>query len=141
MSKWHGHHRLVLGTQLSTSVSGNITALRYFKAAEEEFPAHTGRVYDASNGELLASVTFVDASCQGAGWVSVALPSPVVTVAHAEYVVAIDNVLHYPEDAGYWATAQTRGKLRFSGGKYGVTSGVMPAEATSSNYWIDGKHQ
>lgn len=138
-----GATRLVLGTRFTTTVPGLITDMRFFQSLEEGNTAHVGRIHDASTGRLLASVPIPRKDCRGPGWVSVGLPEPLSTVAHTEYMVSVDDVLHYPKDADFFPAngkdGLTHGHLRMISGAYGFSSGHMPATSTNpSNYWLDG---
>jgi hypothetical protein len=134
---------LVLGLRFSSSVIGDITAFRFFKSASEGGSGHMGRIYNRSNGQLLASTAaFSDDSCPGPRWVSVPLFAPLRTVVGREYTVAVDSLMHYAKtDSMAWP--RVSGALSALGATYGFGLGTMPNEPSwmNAHYWVDGKQQ
>lgn len=75
--------RIVLGQRFLTVVPGTIRAVRFFKTWDEGGEGHSGRIYDASSGALLARTgSFNDDSCAGPGWVAAPLLQPFRTTAN-----------------------------------------------------------
>jgi hypothetical protein len=136
----NGDRKLVLGTRFTAMGAGVITGFRFFQSQGEVGRSHMGWIYDASTGKALAAVKIAETDCSRPGWISVALPAPVTTIANTEYIVAIENVIYYPKSEQYFSTTLKRGKLQFTGGVYGFVSNRMPSEnAGAANYWLDGQ--
>src|SRR6266851_3582324 len=76
-----------LGTEFTSSVSGHITAIRFWKSSSET-GQHIGHIWSTS-GQLLASATF--ASETSSGWQQHSLPSPLTIAANTVYVVTVNT--------------------------------------------------
>src|SRR6185312_15684352 len=72
------------GVQFSSSVSGQITHIRFWKAPGEPSGGHVGRIW-ANNGLLLASVFFNNETASG--WQTAQLQSPLSITANVKYRV------------------------------------------------------
>lgn len=141
---------LVLGTRFVTNGAGDITAVRFFRPAQAGGVKTQGRVYDAATKTLLSSSLFEaeDESCTGAGWVSLALVSPIRSAPGREYVVAIDPVMWYAKSDNFFLSSRTSDgggvTLLRGGGVYQVVRNVMPDIPSggtilgATNYWLDG---
>lgn len=139
-SERDGMTRLVLGTRFTTSVSGRITAFRFYKALYEASAVRSGRIYNTDTGALVAAVRFSDSGCAGGNWVTASLITPFCTTAGARYTIAVDDVLAYAKSEDYFPLqGLTRGSVTFLGGVYGFEPSAMPSEVfnRASNYWVD----
>ena len=76
-----------LGMTLSRTSAGKITAIRHWKAPNDN-ATHVGRIWD-SNGNQLAEVTFADNT--GSGWKEQALTTPLPINANTTYVVSVNS--------------------------------------------------
>lgn len=85
------------GTVFSSAVSGNITAIRFWKASNES-GTHVGHLWTA-DGQLLATVTFSAETVSG--WQQQSLSAPVPINANTQYVVSVNTGETY-----YVATSQ-----------------------------------
>ena len=132
-----------LGVRFRSTAAGNISALRFFKHAQNT-GTHVGSLWTAS-GTLLAQVTFTGESASG--WQVQALSTPVNITANTDYVVSYHTSSgFYTGDDGYFSTGVSSGPLSApadgSGGsngvyRYGSTS-VFPNQTyNSENYWVD----
>ena len=133
-----------VGVRFQTVQAGYITALRYYKGAENA-GVHVGHLWDAS-GVQLASATFTNESVSG--WQQVNFVTPVLIQADTTYVAS-----YYAPNGGYAAStgyfsggAFVNGVLRASGdaesGGNGVfiygAGGAFPTQTLNgSNYWVD----
>jgi hypothetical protein len=136
-SAYADHSRVEVGTQFSTTSSGQISSVRFLKAP------HSGTTHDVSvwtsTGELLSRATSKQESASG--WQTVKLAKPVSVTAGQRYVVSY-NTSHYMATQNYFVKdAAKRGPLSMA-----VNSGVYKYSATSvlptltykaSNYWVD----
>ena len=76
-----------LGMTFSSTSDGNITAIRHWKAPDDN-ATHVGRIWDA-NGNQLDQVTFADNT--GSGWKQQALTTPLAIEANTTYVVSVNS--------------------------------------------------
>ena len=130
-----------LGVKFSSSVSGNITGIRFYKGPLNTGP-HVADLWSAT-GNLLATATFTNETASG--WQQVNFSTPVVITAGTTYVVSYHTNGYYSYDANYFNTAYTNGSLTAlasgtSGGNgvfaYG-SSDLFPTNTVGSNYWVD----
>ncbi len=126
-----------LGTRLSTSVSGRITAIRYWRLADDPGP-HVGHVWGAS-GVKLADVSFVGETAEG--WQVQALPSPLSLMAGQTFTVSVNSPLgaHYALAPGGFTAPVVSGPLTapVAAGVYVAGSGLFPSASTPTNYFRD----
>ncbi|MDA9526881.1 hypothetical protein ACM42_00150 [Bradyrhizobium sp. CCBAU 25338] len=136
---------LEVGMKFTSSVAGQITALKFYRSASDTGP----NVLDlwTSTGVRLATATFTNTSVSG--WQTVALPSPVSITANTTYVASYHTTGAYVVTNNYFTTAVTSGPLTApstttAGGNgvysYGGTSsaGIFPTNTyNASNYWVD----
>src|SRR4029077_4491589 len=76
-----------LGTRLQSDVAGQITAIRFWKDANET-GTHTGHLWDAA-GNLLATVVFSNETTSG--WQQQSLVAPLAIAANTEYLVSVNT--------------------------------------------------
>lgn len=134
---------LVLGMIFGTSVAGEITAFRFYKAAGEGGANHFGRIYEWSTGNLVAwTDRSDDSSCAGGRWVTIPLAAPFRTAVGVKYTLALDAVMSYAKSENYYTTVPaTRNSIISYGSVYGTGVGARPTsgEQGSACYWVDGK--
>ncbi len=87
---------LNLGTKFRSDLAGLITAIRFYKGANDT-STHTGALW-TSTGQQLATVTFLNESATG--WQQANLSTPVAIAANTVYVVS------YLSPAGRFAVSQ-----------------------------------
>src|SRR6266446_10185665 len=76
-----------LGTEFTSSVPGQIMAIRFWKSSSET-GQHVGHIWSAS-GQLLASATFTSETASG--WQQQSLPSPLAIAGNTVYVVSVNS--------------------------------------------------
>ena len=133
-----------LGVKFSTSESGAITGVRFYKTSTNT-GTHTGSLWTA-NGTLLGSVTFSNETASG--WQTASFAQPIPVSANTTYVVSyLAPGGHYSADANYFAnqgaglvpiTALQSNSTSANGVyKYG-TGTVFPNSAyNNTNYYVD----
>jgi hypothetical protein len=127
-----------LGVKFTTTSSGFITGMRYYKSAANA-GTHTGSLWSAS-GQLLATATFTGEG--SSGWQQVMFSSPVAVTAGATYVAGYHtNAGHYAVNRSYFNSSYSSNSMivPVGGGiyQYGA-SGNMPSKSyQGSNYWVD----
>ena len=129
-----------LGVRFRAASSGTITALRFYKAADNLGP-HVGSLW-TSTGQLLASVAFDGETASG--WQQASLAAPVAIDADAVYVASYHApVGRYSFDGAYFGADHVNGPLTApAAGGNGVfaygTAGTFPAGTfNATNYWVD----
>ena len=133
-----------LGVQFSSTTSGYVTGVRFFKGAGNT-GEHIGSLW-TSDGVLLAQATFTAES--GTGWQQVSFAAPVAVVAGTTYVASYHtNTGHYAVDPGYFVDhGYTNAPLSAPGGDTATPNGLFTYSPTptfptgsfnGNNYWVD----
>ncbi|MGY3604085.1 MULTISPECIES: DUF4082 domain-containing protein [unclassified Bradyrhizobium] len=132
---------LEVGVKFTTSVAGQITALKFYRSATDTGPD----VLDlwSATGVNLATVTFTNTTASG--WQTVALPTPVALTANTTYVASYHTTGAYVATSNFFTSAVTNGPLTATAGGNGVysyggtnTTGTFPTSTwNASNYWAD----
>ena len=126
-----------LGMKFQATSPGQITAIRYWRAANET-GSHTGRIWSAT-GTQLASATF--SSETASGWQTATLSTPLQILANTTYVVSVNVNAYYVATDGGLASSVVNGTLSsVADGANGVfgNPGVFPSNSyESSNYFRD----
>jgi hypothetical protein len=127
---------VTLGVMFSASTDGWITAIRFYRAAENAGP-HQGHLWKR-NGDQLATVTFGPTS--EVGWQTARLDAPVRITANSTYIAS------YRAPQGRYASDQrslgkgkrvTTGALTAKAGVYTYDSSAPTATWRQSNYYVD----
>jgi hypothetical protein len=108
---------LSIGTVFSTIMAGFITQIRFWKTSIDTTTSRSVGIYNAS-GTLVASQTTSGEPVGTAQWITVALSSPLATVAAAalvnEFVVVAEQPQQkYPATGGLFSTGQP-GQSKYS---------------------------
>jgi hypothetical protein len=133
-----------LGVQFTSSSSGTITGIRFYKSSANT-GTHVGNLW-SSAGILLATATFTNETASG--WQQVNFSAPVAITANTTYVASYHtNVGHYSADQGFFSTAGVSNpplQALASGVKggnglymYGNTSSFPSNTYHAANYWVD----
>lgn len=126
-----------LGTRFTSTAAGTITAIRFYKAANES-GTHTGRIWSAS-GTQLATVVFSGESASG--WQQQQLSTPLTITANTEYLVTVNTGNgYYATTDGGLAAQITSGDLKTvvgSNGRYGPAGAYPTNSWENSNYFRD----
>lgn len=124
-----------LGTRIVADVPGQITAIRFFRLAEDPGP-HVGRVW-ASSGEKLAEAQFVNESASG--WQEQALPMPLSVQAGSVLTISVGTPggVHFPILPQAFAKPLTDGHLTYRSGAFVDTPGKFPASDAVHGYARD----
>ncbi|MFT3869569.1 MAG: DUF4082 domain-containing protein [Nibricoccus sp.] len=126
-----------LGTAFASSAAGRVTALRFWKAANES-GTHVGRLW-STGGQLLASVTFANETASG--WQEQALDAPVAVVANTGYVVSVNtgNTYYVATNNALTSpvTNQDLSTLVGNNGLFGPMGSLPTNSYQSTNYFRD----
>jgi len=123
------------GIEFSSAVSGQITHVRFYKAAAEPSGGHVGRIWNAATGDLLAWAPFVNETAEG--WQEAQLSTPLPIAAGVRYKVTYNvsnvvaktsNVLDYPILS--WP-------LTGWGSSFSTPAGTFPTTGSASNLFAD----
>ena len=133
-----------LGVKFRTDVDGFITAVRFYKGANNT-GTHVGNLW-TSGGALLATATFTGETASG--WQQVSFATPVQVTANTVYVASYFAPNgRYAGDNNYFANSGVTNppitllQNGVSGGngvyRYGSSSGFPSSSFQSTNYWVD----
>ena len=132
---WNDPAAVQVGTRFTTSVAGTVTAIRFYKGAANT-GVHTVNLWGPAN-DLLAQAPSTSES--GAGWQTVALPTPVTLVPGQTYTAAYHSTTGmYAVTSNGLAAVRTNGPLstRAPGGAYVYGTG-FPSGSSSASYGVD----
>jgi hypothetical protein len=134
-----------LGAKFRTTMPTSALGVRFYKSSANT-GTHLGRIWN-SNGQVLASGTFVNESASG--WQTLMFSSPVPLAANTTYTVS-----YYAPNGGYSADAnyftskgaglppvqepQAGGAIGGNGVyRYGAGGGFPTQSYNNTNYWVD----
>uniref|UniRef100_UPI00286BA88E DUF4347 domain-containing protein n=2 Tax=unclassified Chamaesiphon TaxID=2620921 RepID=UPI00286BA88E len=128
-----------LGMEFQSAKSGTIDAIRYYKAASET-GTHTGRIWLASTGQELASITFTNETASG--WQQQTLATPLNITAGTTYLVSVNANTHYVATSNGIAATITNGDLSAvadgSNGVFNPNPSAFPTQSfNNANYFRD----
>jgi hypothetical protein len=126
-----------LGMKFTSDVDGQITGLRFYKAAANT-GTHTAHLW-TSSGQLLATATFTGETASG--WQKVTFATPVTITAGTTYVASYYTTAgRYSVNRQYFSSQFDSGPLHVpvNGGVYKYGASGMPTQTyQGSNYWVD----
>jgi len=126
-----------VGNDFSSSTSGNVTHLRYYRAAEET-GLHTLKLWNLS-GTLLGSVTVDFGSDLTAGWETGRLSGNGIPIqAGVSYTVTVTTTgPRQSKTACGFSTPISNGPITATGGRWVEGNGIFPTNGSCSNFWTD----
>jgi hypothetical protein len=133
---------VTVGVKFTATVAGNITGIRFYKAANNT-GVHAASLWDA-NGNVLATANFSNET--SSGWQTVLFSQPVPVSANTTYVAS-----YYAPNGHYSVTSNGFGSVfsnpplqALSAGSspngvfaYGPSIGFPTSSFNASNYWVD----
>jgi len=111
-----------LGTEITLSATGWVTALHMWRATLSEVGPVTGAVYNVATGVQVPG-TAVTYTLSGTGWQTVTLGAPVQLSASTRYIVVVHHTDRYAGTASYWTSGP---------GAAGITNGILTAPPNSA---------
>jgi hypothetical protein len=127
-----------VGAIFSSSQSGTITALRYYKAPQET-GSHTARLWNATTqAQIGPTLTFSGET--GAGWQEKAFASAIAITAGTTYVVSATTNAYSSKTYGGLTNGFSSPPLTISsphGGRYKLGGGSFPNITSDSNFFVD----
>ncbi|WP_053739507.1 DUF4082 domain-containing protein [Nocardia sp. NRRL S-836] len=140
----HDNGPVELGMKFQCTVQGaNATGVKFYKGSLNTGP-HTGRLWNAGTGALLATATFTGETASG--WQSATFPAPVPLTQNQLYVVSYHTTTKYSVTENGLATARVAGQLVAPasgnvGGNgvftYGAAGAFPVSSFASTNYFVD----
>lgn len=122
------------GVEFSSSVSGRITHIRFWKAPGEDAGNHIGKLW-SSTGTLLASAQF---PCESpSGWQEVQLAMPVQITAGVKYRVSYNIRKVVAKTGNTLNSPVTRGPLTALRSLFSSPAGTFPTISSGSNLFAD----
>ena len=131
-----------VGVNFTPSVSGNITGIRFYKAA-----ANTGTHVVSlwtGGGQQLATANSTAANESSSGWQTVTFSQPVAVTAGTTYVAGYFAPNgHYSYNSQAFASAVTNGPLTAAAnstmpnGVFAGSQGFPQNSFNATNYWVD----
>ncbi len=121
-----------LGTAFTSDITGQITAVRFWKASSES-GTHIGNIW-SSTGQLLASVTFTNETASG--WQQQALANPLTIAPKTTYVVSVNTGgTYFVYTPGGLSSQVSNENLSSIAGNNGLagTPGTFPTINTDGN--------
>ncbi len=126
-----------LGMKFQSAKPGQITAIRYWKAASET-GTHVGRIW-SSSGAVLGTCTFTNETASG--WQQQALITPVNILANTTYVVSANINSFFADSHDGLASSVVNGNLSSvadgNNGVYGSPGSLPTNSYQNSNYFYD----
>jgi hypothetical protein len=125
---------ITLSTRLTSDVDGNVTGIRFYRAATAPTSA-IGLLYSEAGAEL-ARATF---GTLATGWNSVTFTTPVATTAGTYYRAAYWSSSPYAYTSGQFTATVTNGHLTGTGGyyAYGASPTFGTAQSGGNGYFAD----
>ena len=132
---WDDSSPVQVGTRFTTSASGAVTAIKFYKGAANT-GAHTVKLW-AADGALLASAP--SSAESASGWQTVTLPTPITLTPGQVYTAAYQSSGgRYAATPGGLSTARTAGPLSSAGSAYVYGDGTaFPVGSSSAWYGVD----
>lgn len=138
-----GNQPVELGLKFRSNVAGYVTGVQFYKS-DLSTGAHVGKLY-ASNGTLLATVSFSGTNDNSFGWRQARFSQPVLIQPNTTYVVS------YFSPSGYFSYTDFFFNTNFVNGPLtalqdgvdglnglgGYGSGFPTSSFQSRNYWVD----
>ena len=121
------------GVEISSSMSGIITKVRFWRAAEEPAGGHTAKIWTAS-GTKLISAPFNETS--GPGWQYATVNLPITAGVRYRVTYNINYVV--AKTFGVFTNGPiTKGPLTAWGSYYSTPAGTFPTTYSTSNLFAD----
>ncbi|HKS08815.1 MAG TPA: DUF4082 domain-containing protein [Pyrinomonadaceae bacterium] len=124
------------GVEFSSTVDGQITHIRFWKAAGEPSGNHTGRIWNADTHVQLAAAIFTNETASG--WQEAQLQTPLQITKGVRYKVTynIHSVVAKTFDV-FSARPITSGVLVSYGASFSTPAGTFPMTGSTSNLFAD----
>lgn len=124
-----------VGNQISSTVAGKITKLRYYKAPGESSVNHVLRLWADTGGSPLATVTLLGETASG--WQTGVLSTPVEITANTRYRVTVTTFTVQSKTSCGLSTPISNGPLTAHQGFWIAGNGTFPTNSSCSNFWTD----
>jgi Domain of unknown function (DUF4082) len=126
-----------LGMKFQSAKAGQITAIRYWKAASES-GTHIGKIW-STTGNTLATVTFTNETASG--WQQQALSTPLNIQANIIYIVSVNIISYFPITLDELTSSVVNGDLSSvadgNNAVFGSPNTLPTNSFRNSNYYRD----
>jgi Domain of unknown function (DUF4082)/Domain of unknown function (DUF1929) len=122
------------GVEFSSSVDGQITHIKFWKAPGEPAGGHVGRIWTAA-GVLLASAQFFNETTSG--WQEAQLQTPLPITANVRYKVTYNVNTVIAKTFDVFNNPITSGPLVGWGSSFSTPAGSFPTTGSTSNLFAD----
>jgi len=123
------------GIEFSSTVDGQITHIRFWKAVGEPSGGHIGHIWNATTGIALAAVSFTNET--SSGWQEAQLQTPLPITAGVRYKVTYNVHSIVAETFDVLTRPITSGPLIGWGSSYSTPAGTFPTTVSTSNLFAD----
>lgn len=123
------------GIEFSSLVDGQITGIRYWKAAEEPAGGHVGRIWNVATQTQLALATFTNETSEG--WQTAQLQTPLQITAGVKYMVTYNVHRYVRKRQMALSHPVTSGPLIGHGSWFSSPAGTFPTTGSVSNLFAD----
>jgi len=124
-----------VGNDITPSINGYITHLRYYKAAGED-GTHTLKLWRLGGGSPLATGSVNFGTGLPAGWVTADITDVAVT-ANTTYRISVTTYAKQTKTSCGFSTPVVNGPVKATGGAWSQGDGVYPSTNSCGNYWTD----
>lgn len=126
-----------LGVKISSSVAGNITAIRFYKT-DNVVRTYTGSLWDPSNPFAPPLATASLTTDNTIGWKQINFTSPVAINANSIYIASYYSPgAYYAFNAGGLNAPVSNSPLTAMAGSVYKYGGGFPDQSSNANYWAD----
>jgi hypothetical protein len=123
------------GVEFSSSVSGQITHIRFWKDKDEDYSGHIGHIWNASTGQELATATF---TCEtDSGWQQAPLATPLQITPGTRYKVTYNVRMFVAKTFNVFNGPIPSGPLTAWGSSFATPEGTFPTTGSTSNLFAD----
>ena len=124
------------GVEFSSTVDGEITHIRFWKAAGEPSGGHVGRIWNPVTGLLLVSAPFTNETASGWQVAQLQTPLPITRGTRYKVTYNIHNVVAKTFDV-FGPRPVTSGPLVSYGSSFSTPAGSFPTTGSTSNLFAD----
>ncbi len=128
--------RVELGTQFTSDIAGNISAITFYKSANDA-AQHTVTLWNSAGTALGTATTSNETA---SGWQVATFATPIAITASTTYTASYTALTgQYSYTSGNLSSGFSNNSLHVpaNGGVYNYGSGVPTSSFNGSNYWID----
>ncbi len=123
------------GIEFSSSVSGQITHVKFWKAQGETNGNHVARIWNATTNLLIVSAPFTNETASG--WQTAMLQTPLDITAHTKYRVSYNIHTLRARSGSIFGVPISNGPLVAWSSFLTSPAGSFPSTASTDNFFVD----